>query len=233
MSFDGALAKLADHKEGPLVEQFQLVLSELAIGENRSYALRKMADRLDIPELTAVVSVADPVRAAREPARQDPAGAGERGAQPPPHRRRGAGDEGAGEDGAPDRDLHLPVGVHRDHRACADHDLERVLEAASGGPASAGRARFRLPRRRPCVPRLPGALLESAALADVAQLARASACHAEGRGFESLHPLPLKALQVQGFRFLLLSSRHAGLSRRERRVASASTTFVSGSIRTP
>ena len=25
--------------------------------------------------------------------------------------------------------------------------------------------------------------------ADVAQLARASACHAEGRGFESLHPL--------------------------------------------
>lgn len=26
-------------------------------------------------------------------------------------------------------------------------------------------------------------------LADVAQLARASACHAEGRGFESLHPL--------------------------------------------
>ena len=30
-----------------------------------------------------------------------------------------------------------------------------------------------------------------AALADVAQLARASACHAEGRGFESHHPLSL------------------------------------------
>jgi CheY-like chemotaxis protein len=28
--------------------------------------------------------------------------------------------------------------------------------------------------------------------ADVAQLARASACHAEGRGFESLHPLERK-----------------------------------------
>jgi tight adherence protein C len=56
MSFDGALAKLSEHKQGPLVEQFQLVLSELAIGENRSYALRKMADRLDIPELTSVVS---------------------------------------------------------------------------------------------------------------------------------------------------------------------------------
>jgi len=56
LSFDGALAKLSEHKQGPLVEQFQLVLSELAIGENRSYALRKLADRLDIQELTAVVT---------------------------------------------------------------------------------------------------------------------------------------------------------------------------------
>ena len=56
LSFDAALAKLSDHKQGPLVEQFQLVLSELAIGENRSYALRRMADRLDIPELSAVVT---------------------------------------------------------------------------------------------------------------------------------------------------------------------------------
>src|SRR5881227_1157136 len=31
--------------------------------------------------------------------------------------------------------------------------------------------------------------LYSATAADVAQLARASACHAEGRGFESHHPL--------------------------------------------
>src|SRR5687768_14392559 len=35
--------------------------------------------------------------------------------------------------------------------------------------------------------------------ADVAQLARASACHAEGRGFESHHPL-LKAPLLRGFR---------------------------------
>ena len=56
MSFDAALAKLSDHKQGPLVEQFQLVLSELAIGENRSYALRRMAERLDLPEVTAVVT---------------------------------------------------------------------------------------------------------------------------------------------------------------------------------
>lgn len=56
LSFDQALAKLAEHKQGALVEQFQLVLSELSIGENRSYALRRMADRVDIPELTAAVS---------------------------------------------------------------------------------------------------------------------------------------------------------------------------------
>jgi hypothetical protein len=35
--------------------------------------------------------------------------------------------------------------------------------------------------------------------ADVAQLARASACHAEGRGFESLHPLLVKAPLRRGF----------------------------------
>src|SRR5579875_2046252 len=35
--------------------------------------------------------------------------------------------------------------------------------------------------------------------AAVAQLARASACHAEGREFESLQPLLRKALQTEGF----------------------------------
>lgn len=56
LGFDGALAKLGEHKSGPLVEQFELVLSELGIGESRSYALRRMSDRVDIPELTSVVS---------------------------------------------------------------------------------------------------------------------------------------------------------------------------------
>jgi tight adherence protein C len=56
LGFDGALAKLGEHKSGPLVEQFELVLSELGIGESRSFALRRMSDRVDIPELTSVVS---------------------------------------------------------------------------------------------------------------------------------------------------------------------------------
>jgi len=56
LGFDGALAKLSEHKEGPLVEQFELVLNELSIGESRSSALRRMADRVNIPELSSVVS---------------------------------------------------------------------------------------------------------------------------------------------------------------------------------
>jgi len=56
LGFDGALAKLSEHKDGPLVEQFELVLSELGIGEARAASLRRMSDRVDIPELTSVVS---------------------------------------------------------------------------------------------------------------------------------------------------------------------------------
>ncbi len=56
LGFDAALARLGECLEGPLVEEFLLVLAELRIGESRSHALRKMADRVDIPELTAVVN---------------------------------------------------------------------------------------------------------------------------------------------------------------------------------
>src|SRR4051794_11023813 len=47
--------------------------------------------------------------------------------------------------------------------------------------------------------------LYSAPRADVAQLARASACHAEGRGFESLHPLQ-KSPGNPGFLLLLTTA---------------------------
>ena len=38
----------------------------------------------------------------------------------------------------------------------------------------------------------------SSVSADVAQLARATACHAEGRGFESLHPLSFEPAAAFG-----------------------------------
>jgi tight adherence protein C len=56
LGFDAALSRLGDYLEGPLVEEFLLVLAELRVGESRSNSLRKMAERVDIPELTAVVN---------------------------------------------------------------------------------------------------------------------------------------------------------------------------------
>src|SRR3954452_9840050 len=55
------------------------------------------------------------------------------------------------------------------------------------GRRSVGESAMRRLYRAPLT--FPPRWLYSAPRADVAQLARASACHAEGRGFESLHPL--------------------------------------------
>jgi tight adherence protein C len=56
LGFDAALGRLAEHMEGPIVDEFTLVLGELRIGEARSVALRKMAERVDLPELNSVVN---------------------------------------------------------------------------------------------------------------------------------------------------------------------------------
>ena len=53
MGFDGAMAKLAEHMDGPLVEEIALLLGEVRIGESRENALKKMAERLAIPEISA------------------------------------------------------------------------------------------------------------------------------------------------------------------------------------
>ena len=53
LGFDASLAKLQEHMEGPLAEEFGLTLSEMRIGETRSEALKRMSDRVDTPELSA------------------------------------------------------------------------------------------------------------------------------------------------------------------------------------
>jgi tight adherence protein C len=53
MGFDGAIAKLTEHMEGPLSDEFALTLGEMRIGESRQEALKKMAQRVDTPELAA------------------------------------------------------------------------------------------------------------------------------------------------------------------------------------
>ena len=55
MGFDGAISKLTEHMEGPLADEFALTLSEIRIGEARSDALKKLADRTGTPELASFV----------------------------------------------------------------------------------------------------------------------------------------------------------------------------------
>jgi tight adherence protein C len=51
MGFDGAVAKVTEHMEGPLTDEFSLTLGEMRIGEGRSDALKKMAERVATPEV--------------------------------------------------------------------------------------------------------------------------------------------------------------------------------------
>lgn len=51
LGFDGALAKLTEHLEGPLIEELMYTLSEMRIGETRHDALKKLADRAATPEV--------------------------------------------------------------------------------------------------------------------------------------------------------------------------------------
>jgi tight adherence protein C len=55
LGFDGAVAKLTDHMDGALVEEFAITMGEIRIGESRQTALKKMAERVPAPELAAFV----------------------------------------------------------------------------------------------------------------------------------------------------------------------------------
>jgi len=55
LGFDGAVQKLTEHMEGPLIEEFELALGEMRIGEGRQEALKKMADRSASPEMASFV----------------------------------------------------------------------------------------------------------------------------------------------------------------------------------
>ena len=55
LGFDGAISKLTEHMEGPLIEEFELALSEMRIGEGRAEALRRMSERVPAPEMASFV----------------------------------------------------------------------------------------------------------------------------------------------------------------------------------
>jgi tight adherence protein C len=55
LGFDGAISKLTEFMDGPLVEEFSLMLSEMRIGETRAEALKRLAIRVPTPEVNAFV----------------------------------------------------------------------------------------------------------------------------------------------------------------------------------
>src|SRR5438445_210327 len=55
LGLDGAIAKLTEHMQGALVEEFALTLGEMRIGEARHDALRRLADRVPAQEVGAFV----------------------------------------------------------------------------------------------------------------------------------------------------------------------------------
>ena len=55
LGFDGAVTKLTEFMQGPLIDEFSMMLAETRIGESRLVSLKKMAERVDAPELSTFV----------------------------------------------------------------------------------------------------------------------------------------------------------------------------------
>jgi len=55
LGFDAALAKLIDYMSGPLIDEFALALNEMRLGETRAEALRRLAARMEVPELSSFI----------------------------------------------------------------------------------------------------------------------------------------------------------------------------------
>ena len=126
VSFDAAVSFYVRRSKAGLARELQLMLSEMRMGETRSNALRRLADRVPSADLRNFVQtllqsesmgtleVRDPRRTGGGPA-PSPSGDG-----------RGARAEGTGEDALPAAHLH-PARDARDHpRACHAADVAPV-----------------------------------------------------------------------------------------------------------
>lgn len=57
LDFQAAISKVVDKgQEGPLKEEFSIMLGEIKLGKTREQALRNLADRVQLPQLTSFVS---------------------------------------------------------------------------------------------------------------------------------------------------------------------------------
>src|SRR5437763_11641360 len=55
MGFDAAISKLTEHMQGPLIDEFELALGEIRVGEGRSEALKRIAERVPAQEMASFV----------------------------------------------------------------------------------------------------------------------------------------------------------------------------------
>jgi tight adherence protein C len=55
LGFDGAIQKLTEHMDGALIEEFQLTLGEMRVGESRADALKRMAERVPTQQMSSFV----------------------------------------------------------------------------------------------------------------------------------------------------------------------------------
>src|SRR5438105_5842768 len=53
LGFDSAVSRLIESLDGPLIDEFNLTLSEMRVGESRPEALRKLSERAGVTELSA------------------------------------------------------------------------------------------------------------------------------------------------------------------------------------
>lgn len=56
LGFDAAVAKVVQKVDGPLADEFGRVLDEMRVGKPRGVAMRDMAARIDLPEVTSFVA---------------------------------------------------------------------------------------------------------------------------------------------------------------------------------
>ena len=55
LGFDASITKITEHMDGPLSNEFALMLGEMRVGEGRADALKKMEQRVAAPELSSFV----------------------------------------------------------------------------------------------------------------------------------------------------------------------------------
>ncbi|GAH40083.1 unnamed protein product, partial [marine sediment metagenome] len=57
LGFDQSLQRVSESWEGPLAIEFARVVNEMSMGETRASAMRSMAERLDVQEVSSFVAV--------------------------------------------------------------------------------------------------------------------------------------------------------------------------------